>query len=204
MKQNSSKQIIIPVLGVALLLIAVVGISYAAFNYSRAGTTINTITTGSIIMNYSESENGITIVNALPTSDSTGMTLNGEDYTFDFHISATVKSGTTLNYIITAVKDEGSTIDDDKVKVYLTSADDTIVEKAATKISELGTTSSDASGAPDGQYKLKEGTITKTETTNYRLRMWLASDSGITAPGPGEMPKTYRLSVNVYGHADVQ
>ena len=190
--QNSAKQIVIPILGVALLLIAVVGISFAAFNYSRAGTTINTITTGSIIMNYSESENGITIVNALPTSDETGMALNGEDYTFDFHISATVKSGTTLNYIITAVRDEGSTIEDNKVKVYLTSADDTIIEKAATKISELGTTSSDASGAPDGQYKLKEGTIESNETTNYRLRMWLDNDAG-------EVNGAYKLRVNVYG-----
>mgnify|MGYP004570284421 CR=1 FL=1 len=40
-----------------ILLIAVIGISYAAFNYSGIGQKLNTITTGAITMNYTESTN---------------------------------------------------------------------------------------------------------------------------------------------------
>ena len=34
------------------LVVAVVGVSFAFFNYSRQGTTNNVITTGSIVFNY--------------------------------------------------------------------------------------------------------------------------------------------------------
>ena len=34
---NSSKQILLSVLGVAILVVAVVGISFAAFSYSKTG-----------------------------------------------------------------------------------------------------------------------------------------------------------------------
>ena len=40
---NSSKQILLSVLGVAILVVAVVGISFAAFSYSKTGTVENTI-----------------------------------------------------------------------------------------------------------------------------------------------------------------
>ena len=191
-EHDSSKQILISVLGVAILVVAVVGISFAAFNYSKTGETVNTITTGTMVMSYSEPQNGINIVNAQAIGDDVGQTLNGENNTFDFMVSTTLSSG-TINYAITATKDAGSTLPDDEVKVYLTSADDAVVEKEATKVGELGTTSSDASGAPDGQYKLKDGTITSSTTTNYRLRMW--RDSASSSQG------TYKLRVNVYGKA---
>ena len=195
-EQNSSKQILLSVLGVAILVVAVVGISFAAFNYSKTGETVNTITTGSIVMNYTESVNGINIVNATATEDPVGQVLNGENNVFDFTVSASI-SGGTINYKITATKEAGSTLKDSEVKVYLTSANDEIVEKEATLVSGLSTTSaSDDSGAPAGQYVLKEGTISANETTNYRLRMWLASTYVDSTP---EVSDTYKLRVNVYG-----
>ena len=40
---------------VTALLITIIGISYAAFNYVGTGQKLNTITTGAISMNYIES-----------------------------------------------------------------------------------------------------------------------------------------------------
>ena len=57
----SSKQILISILGVIILIVAVIGISFAAFTYSQAGTKVNTITIGKITMNYTEATNGITL-----------------------------------------------------------------------------------------------------------------------------------------------
>ena len=57
---------------VVLMVIAIVGVSYAAFSYSGLGTKVNTITTGSITMSYEETDNTISLNGALPTTDKTG------------------------------------------------------------------------------------------------------------------------------------
>ena len=66
-KDNSSKQILLSVLWVAILVVAVVGVSFAAFTFTGTGTKENRISTGTISMTYSEDTNGIFITNALPT-----------------------------------------------------------------------------------------------------------------------------------------
>ena len=96
MKDNNSKQVLLSVLGVAILVVAVVGVSFAAFSYSKTGEKVNTITTGTITMSYTDVTNGINIQNAMPMSDEQGKTLTGENNVFDFNVSATISgSGTT-------------------------------------------------------------------------------------------------------------
>ncbi len=200
---KEKKKLTISILGVILLVIAVVGISYAAFNYSKQGQTINSITTSTIVMNYTEKENGIRLVDAVPMEDANGKVLTGAGNVFDFTVSANISGETTINYAITGSKVEGTTLPDSAVKVWLTSADDAIIEldgvssltDDAKKISELRLTSNDASGAPNNQYILKTGVITASEVTNYRLRMWIASDYQLKEG----VVETYKLRVNVYG-----
>ena len=69
---NNSKQVLLSVLGVAILVVAVVGVSFAAFSYQGIGETENTISTGTISMMYNEPDNGINLTNALPTTDEQG------------------------------------------------------------------------------------------------------------------------------------
>ena len=57
---------------ILLLVVTVVGVSYAAFSYSKRGEKVNTITTGQIVMTYTETDNIIQIDGALPTTDKTG------------------------------------------------------------------------------------------------------------------------------------
>ncbi len=66
-------------------------------------------------------------------------------------------------------------------------------------VSSLPKTSSDASGAPDGQFILDDGTFTTNATNEYRLRMWVADNYAVTGSS-----ETYTLRVNVYGAADAQ
>ena len=193
---NSSKQVLVSILGVAILIVAVVGISFAAFSYSKTGTVSNTITTGTITMSYSEPTNGINLTNALPITDLAGKSLSGDNNTFDFTVSATVSGDTTINYAITAVKGDGCTVDDGGIKVYLTDQQDTQI-LGPTKVNALTTTvAGNAAGAPAGQYILKTGTYSETTTDSYRLRMWVADD--YTAPSTQQK---YVLKVNVYGTA---
>ncbi len=69
---------------IIVMILAIIGVSYAAFSYSKTGTKLNSITTGSITMTYEETDNTISLNGALPTTDATGKTrLNQGEY-FDF------------------------------------------------------------------------------------------------------------------------
>ena len=198
---SNSKQVLLSVLGVAILVVAVVGVSFAAFSYSKTGEKVNTITTGTITMSYSETTNGINLTNALPMSDSVGMKLSEQNQYFDFTVNASITGNTTINYAITATKELDSDIPDDGIKVYLTDMDgdaDTQI-LAPTKVSALQKTTSDVSGAPDNQYKLTSDTFSASSSHAYRLRMWVADD--YAAPATAQ---TYKLRVNVYGSAAAQ
>ena len=200
-RSSNSKQILLSVLGVAILVVAVVGVSFAAFSYSQTGQYENKITTGVISMTYSNPSNGINLTNALPTTDATGKALTGTNNVFDFSVSATISGTATINYAITATTTPATTLTDSFVKVYLTDRgadndEDTQVLQP-TMVSSLSKTgASEASGAPSGQYILKTGTFSTTTTDNYRLRMWVADTFTGTSAS-----ETYKLRVNVYGKA---
>ena len=201
---NSSKQILLSVLGVAILVVAVVGISFAAFSYSKAGSVSNTITTGTITMTYTEPKNGISLTDALPITDDAGKALKGDGKTFDFTVGATIAGDTNINYVISAVKDAASDLPDEGVKVYLTatSGESETAVLGPKLVSQLDkTVAGNAAGAPAGQYVLKTGTYSTVGTTteNYRLRMWVADD--YVAPATSQK---YILKVNVYGAAAAQ
>ncbi len=203
---NSSKQILISILGVAILIVAVVGISFAAFTYARTGTTTNTITTGTITMSYTEGKNGITLTDALPITDDAGKALSAEGQYFDFTVNAKIvgKGTTKIDYVITATEVTTS-LPSTGVKAYLTSNTDQTVELAPTIVSTLPLTESgNSAGAPVGEHILKSGSISTTdnsvnETTTYRLRMWV--DQNYQAPSSQQV---YSIKVNVYGAAAAQ
>ena len=213
---NNSKQVLLSVLGVAILVVAVVGVSFAAFTFSQTGEKTNTITTGVITMNYKESDNYIHLTNAMPMNDSTGAALPSttDGNVFDFTVSGKItgSGNTTINYAISAVPTEGTnTLKNNFVKVYLTDQDDSPVtgftQNTGKLVSslEMGAGDSDAAGVPEDQRVLFRGTFTSTngspvdETREYRLRMWVADNYEVTGTS-----ETYTLKVNVYGKADAQ
>ena len=63
-QSKQSKQILLSVIGVAILVVAVVGVSFAFFNYTRTGTQ-NTVSTGYIKFNSSQT-GAMSITNAFP------------------------------------------------------------------------------------------------------------------------------------------
>ena len=117
------KEIII--IGVLLLLVIVmIGVSYAAFRFMGEGTKLNTITTGSITKEYTESSNTISLTGALPTTDETGKKrLNPGEY-FDFTVSSTIVGDVNINYEISAKEVGEGTIDGKYIKLYLTRIED--------------------------------------------------------------------------------
>lgn len=66
MNNNSSKQVLLSVIGVAILVVAVVGVSFAFFSYVYNGETPNTVKTGTIVFKASDTQ--MTLTNVFPTS----------------------------------------------------------------------------------------------------------------------------------------
>ena len=215
---NNSKQVLLSVLGVAILVVAVVGVSFAAFSYSKTGEKVNTITTGTITMSYTDVTNGINIQNAMPMSDEQGKTLTGENNVFDFNVSATISgSGTTqIDYAIIAAPEDGNELTDTDIKVWLTDrASDTsgsdvgqgnTVEPKILSSLPKSSSISATTGSPNTEddYVLKSGTFSGTGgSDSYRLRMWVDYNAPSMA-GDVASQLTYRLKVNVYGKAAAQ
>ena len=85
MEKESRKTIIYSVLGLVLLIVVMIGVTYASFNYSKKGTRVNVITTGQLTMTYTESEtNVINITNANPMRDELGIELVNSTTSSDY------------------------------------------------------------------------------------------------------------------------
>ncbi len=196
-KKNSSKQVLLSVIAIAVLIVAVVGVSFAAFTFVGEGTRENTISTGTISMTYNEEDAGISITNAMPMTDAAGIAQTADEAVFEFTVGATISGNANISYEISAIKNTiASTLADDDVRLYLASvASSTETEVMAPKeFTPIASASS--TGTPAGGMILTSGSITATQSTNYVLKMWIAEDyvSGADA-------ETFTVTVNVYGMA---
>ena len=197
--KNDSKSKVLIITAIIVLIIAVIGVSYAAIFYSKIGDEVNNVSTGTIVMSYTENTNGIYLTNASPMTDEVGRTLTDENLYFDFTVNATMSGNANVDYVISASKDSYSTLEDSAVKVYLTSLNGTneTTVLAPTKVSSLRTTN-DIFYVPDNQYVILESNFIKSESRNYRLRMWLSDDYSLPS-----ISQTYMMRVNVYANMSV-
>ncbi len=201
LKQTSSSQTtFISILGIAVLLVAVIGTSFAVFTYTGTGTKTNTITTGTITMSYIEPTNGISITDMMPTTDDTGKKLASGTNVFDFTVSATITGTVTVNYAVGAKKTTDSTLDNNSVKLYLEELATSggafqSVVKGPVVYSE-STTEDATTGAPSGIMTLATGSFTSSSSKYYRLRMWVADTYQ-----PTSTSQKFSVKVNVYGKA---
>ena len=182
------------------LLIIVVGVSYAAFVYSGLGERANTITTGAITMLYTESNNTISINNALPTTDNTGKTRKNSGEYFDFSVKSSIIGNTDINYEIAAKEETGNTFSGNNIKYYLTTVDSAGKEKEvmAPRIYYEEPSGNVYTGRPADMMSLYVGNLKEQgETTiNYRLRIWVDESYNPQNDNGG---LTYKVRVNVYG-----
>lgn len=204
MENFKSRQVILSIIGICVLILAVVGISYAIFSLSLKGSEENKITTGTISMTYLEATNGISIENAMPISDEEGKSLSGESEIFDFTVSADIAGITTVHYEISAEKinDYSEQVLDKDIRLYLQrKSGDSYVDTPITSIPKAFTPlESDSSvGIPAGEMLLYSSTFSNKNSSlnayseNFRLRMWLGETAVVD-----EISRTFKVRVNVY------
>ena len=193
------KENIVMIVLIVVMLLAIIGVSYAAFNYSKTGTKLNSITTGSITMSYTESDSIISIDKALPTRDETGKVRLKEGEYFDFTVSSEIVGDININYEISAkdVTTSNRKIDGSNIKMYLTRLTDNGEEELMspeTYNEEINANS--YTGRPTGEMSLYQGSMSSSESNRYRLRMWV--DEKYNPQGDGGN-LSFSVKINVYG-----
>ena len=198
---NNKKELLLSIGLVLILVLMIVGISYAAFKFTGLGTKPNTITTGAITMEYEESTNIISMTGALPTTDATGkVRLTAGEY-FDFTIKSNIQGNANINWEIAAEDITASSakkMDGKNIKLYLTKLDSTGAETQvmAPKVYNATTSANTKTGRPSGVMSLATGTMSASETTNYRLRMYVDESYNPQGDGGG---LSFSVKINAYG-----
>ena len=197
---NNKKQLLLSIGLVLILVLMIVGISYAAFKFVGLGKKSNTITTGAITMEYEESTNTISMTGALPTTDATGkVRLTAGEY-FDFTIKSNIQGNANINWEIAAEDITASSakkMDGKNIKLYLTKLNgDKEEEVMAPKVYNASTSANTKTGRPSGVMSLATGTMSASETTNYRLRMYVDEDYNPQGDGGG---LSFSVKINAYG-----
>ena len=182
-----------------LLIIALIGVSYAAFSYSKLGTKVNTITTGSITMSYEETDNTISLNGALPTTDKTGKVRLTEGEYFDFTVSSSITGNVNINYEISAkdVTTSDRKIDGSNIKLYLTEIVDGEEQELMTpEVYNEEVSSNTYTGRPANEMSLYTSSMNSSEEHQYRLRMYVDESYNPQGDGGG---LTFSVKINVYG-----
>ena len=197
---DKKKQLLLSIGLVLILVLTIVGISYAAFKFVGLGNKPNTITTGAITMEYEESTNIISMTGALPTTDATGKVRLTEGEYFDFTIKSNIQGNANINWEIAAEDITASSakkMNGKNIKFYLTKlTGDNEEEVMAPKVYRASTSANTKTGRPSGVMSLATGTMSASETTNYRLRMYVDEDYNPQGDGGG---LSFSIKINAYG-----
>lgn len=181
-QSNNSKQVLLSVIGVAILVVAVVGVSFAFFNYTRTGPA-NTVTTGYITFSTDQSVAELTNVFPIDGQTVTATTDSNVAKTIvNIHGTTTYANG--IDYVVTAdeVNLQGLPV---KVKVFTsgnaTNGATVTQYDGATPLSTGAELVRGNIPAAEGKTNV-DGTI--TVVAYYDAANILITDTPTTAPAP--------------------
>lgn len=206
MIKTESKQIILSILGISVLIIAFVGISYAAFNFSFSDQE-NTISTGTISLSFLNNTDSVAINNAIPISDEEGKQLSGKGNVYDFSVQTILSKNTTINYEISVERTSitSNSLADENIRFYLQKKDgknyiDTPITTTPQPFLPLKEDS--FLGSKKGNMVIYSGTFSNTTdieqqfSQSFRLRMWVAQDTVIDS-----VSREFKVRLNVTAKA---
>ena len=200
--EGKNNKILLSIVGVAILVVLVVGISFAAYSATRTSDE-NTIRTGTISMSYSEPTNGIELTNALPMTDTDGKGLSGDKNIFNFTVSTNASGKLNIPYEINitpvtiVTNDSLGALTDGQIKVYLTK--NGVDAVAPTLVGSLAASTVGGRNTSKVLYTTTDAhNGNDVITTEYVLRMWIDNDVNVSSIT--DKTYEYRLKVNVDAH----
>lgn len=100
MNNNKNKQLLFSIIGIAILCIAVVGVTFAFFNYTRTGNT-NTVQVGRIVFNTTQGD-AINLSNAFPITSAQAQTDTTNAKTLAVTVTGDTSYSGGIEYLVTA------------------------------------------------------------------------------------------------------
>lgn len=201
MTNSISRQILLLILGISLLLIAVAGVSYALYSTVYYGSRENVISTGTISISYADGNDGVTITNLDNFDDNMGKLLTGDGNVFDFTVNSDISKFTTIYYEI--VVEEMDEKLKERVKLFLQKRESFgFVDTDITRLPQRFYNNMSLSEIPslnDGMVLYKgilhndDNKISKV-SEQFRLKAWISDDSSLV--NFGEVPE---FKLKVYG-----
>ncbi|MCI6107910.1 MAG: hypothetical protein PUE33_05370 [bacterium] len=206
MIQTESKQILLSIISIAVLIIAFVGVSYATFVTVFEDSQINGISTGTISLKLKNENGALSMENAMPASDVDGMMLD-DNNVYDFEVQSMLSAQTTLNYeiYVEKIKTDKPTLSNSDVRFYLEKYEDnayksTLITQNPQPFIPLENNS--FLGSKKGSMILYSGTLSnmtshdKEIKDSFRLRMWVAQDTVIDS-----ISRDFNIKLNVVAKA---
>lgn len=205
---NKTKQVLLTIVGIVLLVLITVGVTYSFIMYTQPGEKENTIYTGGgLRFKYMEKDRSIKIADAMPMTNEVGTTQ--KDYVFDFTILGDITDASTVTYYVTARKDDISDNIDNIVNMYLTEVTKNTnveVEQPVSKIAYQGIKKYSAleqyTDITNHTEKIIYADRVEAHTRNYkkdfRLRMWLDDSADFYSNDYNN--KKFKVNINVYAY----
>jgi hypothetical protein len=173
MINNTSKQILLSVIGVAVLIIAVIGVSFAFFTYTRIGANSNNIVgAGNIDFKFADG-NTLNLVNPYPISSEEGRTLIDDGHVVRFTVSGNVSDG-AINYVVKLIPGEQDEnrikFNDSEVFAYISSP-----ELEGITFNPRGSFGTTGQAIGNEEVILGTGTLTSKSHVDkeFEVRLWV-------------------------------
>ena len=199
------KQNIIMGIGFVLLFVMVIGVSYAAYKFSAAGTKENVISTGTISMSYSQNS-FIDLKHTYPKTDIYAIATKEDKSSMEFSVSMETSGTKQINYVLALTEiQEGETLKSDKVKIYLEKEGKVVNNFETNKGKTIESFKNKyVEGLIDNYAIYQDILTTSNKTHHYILTSWI--DESYILPIKNETTtskqtneETYKFKVKVVG-----
>ena len=178
--------------GILIVLIGVVGITYAFFSTGGIQETANSFQSGCLNISLTDASSSISLTNTYPVTDVEG--LEGKSY--DFTITNTCNTSANYEINLESINEQANSLNADYIKVALSSDTvDNVISKLSSNTSKTPTISNAYEA-----YNLYTGTLNASEEKTYHLKLWLDYDSTVEQAAN----KVYQSKINVVANPDIQ
>ena len=170
--KKDKKKYLVMASSILLLLALVTGTSYAYLTYiSKTGNNV-TIEAGTLALTFENESNAINLTNALPQQDEDALKEN-EEYSFTIKNNGTIAASYKITLDSTCSTSKTYTINENSVTPDKCTPDTYIkvgIKEGNGEYEVLEKTK-------DNEYTIALGTLTKEESRDYKMKIWLDYDT---------------------------
>lgn len=177
-KIGVSKKFIYILFFICIILLIFIIVGFTLFANRKEKVITEEENGGSVVLKYTNEFAGLKLLNAIPTSDISGINNCSDDSFFDFSVEVSIDEAPSIDYEISLVKEKNScNVPDEDIRIYLEK------EKSGTYTKVFGP-SEFTPLKKNTELNSKMGSMViysinkmKTSVDNYRLKIWLSDKS---------------------------